>query len=583
VASDINEKAFYGKILRTKTIIEMQGKRHQIDQHLQRLSPRSQEIAHVMQKVGESFKKTNEPPETTLDFYRIGKMLGRGAFGKVNLAMHKLVRKLVALKSLNKECLKDEDQKQKLMKEVNLLLKLRHDSVVKIYETIETKKHIIIVMELCAGGDLLNYVRKRRRLKEPYAKKIFKQIIDGLRYVHSKHIAHRDVKLDNILLDGKGQVKIADFGVSKQITPGTKMREQCGTPAYIAPEILRSKNGYTCNVDLWSAGVVLYAMLYGTVPFKAASMEELHSLILRGVYTLKDDVSQEARDMLRGLLEINPHKRLGYEEILNHPWLADFDPQLQLFNDQEREMIKKEYTYNDPSRYNRNENEEPVDCFTEHDIDSVYNTLKNCSEKSVILAPFNSTQSEDVETFKRQIRPMMMEKNLVLRLSRLCREVDRQYEFNNNGQLDNGVYHKQINNSVEDAKKDKGARKDTDKDKKKDDDSDDEDEELKFQVMQCSRSQGRDFSTEDFENEDGFKATKKEFINNMMANMTDAERKLIESTFGTNNEMEIDELKIEKLVQYGYPNDYLIKCLHDNSPNYITAGYYLLKMDQNYC
>ena len=152
---------------------------------------------------------------TTLDFYRIGKMLGRGAFGKVNLAMHKLVRKLVALKSLNKETLTDEVHKQKLMKEVNLLLKLRHDHIVKIYETIETDKHIIIVMELCAGGDLLNYVRKRRRLKEPLAKKIFKQIIDGLRYIHSKNVAHRDIKLDNILLDGKGQVKIADFGVSK--------------------------------------------------------------------------------------------------------------------------------------------------------------------------------------------------------------------------------------------------------------------------------------------------------------------------------------------------------------------------------
>ena len=250
MASDINEKAFYGKILKTKSIIEMRAKGHQIDHHLQRLSPRSQEIVHAMQKVGESFKITKEPPETALDFYRIGKMLVRGAFGKVNLAMHKLVRKLVALKSLDKECLKDEDQKQKLMKEVNLLLKLRHDSVVKIYEIIETKKHIIIVMELCAGGDLFNYVRKRRRLKEPYTKKIFKQIIDGLRYVHSKHIAHRDIKLDNILLDGKGQVKIADFGVSKQITPGTKMREQCGTPAYIAPEILRSKGGYACNVDL---------------------------------------------------------------------------------------------------------------------------------------------------------------------------------------------------------------------------------------------------------------------------------------------------------------------------------------------
>jgi len=114
--------------------------------------------------------------------------------------------------------------------------------------------------------------------------------------------------------------------------------------------------------------------------------------------------------------------------------LADYDDSLQLFNDQEREMIKKEYTYNDPSRYNRNENEEePIDCFTEHNIDSVYNTMKNCSEKSIILAPFNSTQSGDMDLFKKQIKPMMREKNQVMRLSRLCREIDRQYEFNNNG------------------------------------------------------------------------------------------------------------------------------------------------------
>jgi 5'-AMP-activated protein kinase catalytic alpha subunit len=169
-----------------------------------------------MREIHKSFSKNGEAPNTDINYYRVGKMLGRGAFGKVNLAMHKLVRKLVALKSLNKECLTDEVQKQKLMKEVKLLLKMRHDHVVKIYETIETKKHIIIVMELCAGGDLLNYVRKRRRLKEPYAKKIFKQIIEGLQYIHSKYVGHRDIKLDNILLDGKGSVKIADFGVSKQ-------------------------------------------------------------------------------------------------------------------------------------------------------------------------------------------------------------------------------------------------------------------------------------------------------------------------------------------------------------------------------
>lgn len=171
MASDINEKAFYGKIMRAKQIITDPAN---ADANFKKLSPRSQEIASVMQQVHKSFSTNGIAPETDINYYRVGKMLGRGAFGKVNLAMHKLVRKLVALKSLNKECLTDEVQKHKLMKEVNLLLKMRHEHVVKIYETIETKKHIIIVMELCAGGDLLNYVRKRRRLKEPYAKKIFK-------------------------------------------------------------------------------------------------------------------------------------------------------------------------------------------------------------------------------------------------------------------------------------------------------------------------------------------------------------------------------------------------------------------------
>lgn len=448
VISDLNHKAFYGKAMkRTKDMIVVDPN----DEYMRNLSPRSREITFVMRIIKAAFEHTKQPPVTTTDFYRIGKMLGRGAFGKVNLAMHKLVRKLVAIKSLNKECLTDEAQKQKLMKEVGLLLKLRHNHVVKIYETIETEKHIIIVMELCAGGDLLNYVRKRRRLKEPYAKVIFKQIIDGLCYIHSKYIAHRDIKLDNILLDGKGNVKIADFGVSKQCQKGQlRMTEQCGTPAYIAPEILKDK-GYTFSVDIWSAGVVLFAMLYGTVPFKANNMEELHKLIVRGKYQLKDDISIEARNLLRGLLEVNPEKRLTIKQIYRHKWFADLDPSLQLFNDQERDMIRKEYTYNDPRRYNRNENEEPVDCFTEHNLESVYNSLKNITSKSIILAPFNSTQSQIMEEgqLRQSVSTLIQDKMMVLNFARRCREIDRQYEFNNNGELDNGVYHKFINNTDE--------------------------------------------------------------------------------------------------------------------------------------
>ena len=206
------------------------------------------------------------------------------------------------------------------------------------------------------------------------------------------------------------------------------MREQCGTPAYIAPEILRNR-GYGLNVDLWSAGVVLFAMLYGTVPFKAQTMEELHSLILKGKYLLKEDISSEARDLLRGLLEIDPRRRISIRRIHKHPWLRNLDPTVQLFNDEERKMIKKEYTYNDGSRYNRNENEEPVDCFTQHNLESQYSTLKNHDSKSIILAPFNSTMSEEsparASEERAKVMGLMEIKQRVLRFSKKCREIDR--------------------------------------------------------------------------------------------------------------------------------------------------------------
>ena len=119
----------------------------------------------------------------------------------------------------------DDKQRTKIMHEVGILLRLRHESVVKLYETFETKRHIMLVMELCAGGDLLNFVRKRKKCDEPLAKVLFKQIIEGIGYIHSKSILHRDIKLDNILLDGKGRVKIADFGVSKTVKRGEVMFE----------------------------------------------------------------------------------------------------------------------------------------------------------------------------------------------------------------------------------------------------------------------------------------------------------------------------------------------------------------------
>lgn len=275
-------------------------------------------------------------------------MLGKGAFGRVNLGLHRLTRRLIAIKAINMEFMKDESSKKKMSNEISILKMLRHPNVVKLLETFDTDKHHLIVMELCPGGDLLNYVRKRRKLNEKYAKFVFKQIMEGLAYLHDNGVVHRDIKLDNILLDGHGNIKIADFGVSRKVIDNEILFEQCGTPAYIAPEIVRELGYKGYPVDIWSAGVCLYAMLYGNVPFKANQMGDLNKMILDATIEFKDTVSEEARDLMVRMLQKNPNKRLTAEEALEHPWFEDADAlgnNVNIFDEQELDLIKKEFTY----------------------------------------------------------------------------------------------------------------------------------------------------------------------------------------------------------------------------------------------
>ena len=139
--------------------------------------------------------------------------------------------------------LKENESKRKVMQEFFTIKKIKHENVVRLYESFETGQHIVFVMEVCGGGDLLTYVRRRRKLQEPVACHLFKQIVTGLQQIHIQKVLHRDVKLDNILPTSQGKVKICDFGVSKQVEDSQKMFEQCGTPAYIAPEVFENK-GY---------------------------------------------------------------------------------------------------------------------------------------------------------------------------------------------------------------------------------------------------------------------------------------------------------------------------------------------------
>lgn len=177
-------------------------------------------------------------------------------------------------------------------------------------------------MEYSNNGDLLKYVKSNGRIPEDKAWVFFKNIVIGLAHIHCWSVLHRDIKLDNILLDTDGGVKLCDFGVSKILKKDQIVKEQCGTPAYIAPEII-SEDGYKgFGVDVWSLGVLLYAMLCGTVPFKASNMKDLHVLITKGEFAFPCEVSSEVEDLIRWMLTKDTAQWISIPEILSHAWMT---------------------------------------------------------------------------------------------------------------------------------------------------------------------------------------------------------------------------------------------------------------------
>jgi serine/threonine protein kinase len=268
-------------------------------------------------------KRHHAIPPTTLDLYKFVKLIGKGAFGKVTLGLHKLTGKHVAIKTFEKSYMKDDFSRKKVFQEVYILKKIHHSNIIRLLEVFESSKHFFIVMEYAGAGDLLHYVKKKRRLQENEARFIFKQILYGLGHCHCRSVLHRDIKLDNVLLDNEKGIKLCDFGVSKIIKKHQFIREQCGTPAYIAPEIIADEGYEGFFADLWSLGVVLYAMLCGTVPFKAPNMKELHVLIKQGDYKFPVEISAESKDLIKKLLLLKPEDRLSIPEILAHPWVKE--------------------------------------------------------------------------------------------------------------------------------------------------------------------------------------------------------------------------------------------------------------------
>ncbi|CEP02939.1 hypothetical protein PBRA_002906 [Plasmodiophora brassicae] len=252
--------------------------------------------------------------------YRLGKTLGVGSFSKVKMAVHEPTNKKVAIKILNRKKLNTMDMGQKVRREINILRLFMHAHIIRLYEVIDTPTDIFVVMEYVSGGELFDYIVSRGRLGEAEARRFFQQIISGVEYCHSHMVVHRDLKPENLLLDETNNVKIADFGLSNMMRDGFFLKTSCGSPNYAAPEVISGSLYAGPEVDVWSCGVILFALLCGSLPFDDENIPNLFRKIREGAFVLPSYLSDGARDLIPKMLVVDPVKRITIDGIRKHPW-----------------------------------------------------------------------------------------------------------------------------------------------------------------------------------------------------------------------------------------------------------------------
>jgi len=267
-----------------------------------------------------------DPTEDINKYYKItNKVLGQGYFAVVKVGKDLKTGEEVAIKFVKKSLVEREET---LANEIDILGAIDHPHVVGLRAIFDTEEILFIVMDLMKGGELYEEIVKRKSFSEKDASRIMQQLFSALAYLHEHGIVHRDLKLENLLLvkesDPELTLKLADFGLSK-LYSGKALQTACGTPFYVAPDILLG-DGYTEGVDMWASGILLYVLLSGRLPFAADTDAELFKLIMAGDLVWKspqfDTVSAEAKDLISKLVVVDPESRYTAKQALAHPWIV---------------------------------------------------------------------------------------------------------------------------------------------------------------------------------------------------------------------------------------------------------------------
>lgn len=295
-------------------------------------------------------------PESIYTYYEIKDSLGSGSYGTVVSAIHKSSREMRAIKIINKFKLQSEESRNKVINEVLILRKLDHPHIVKIYEFYEDEFNLYVVMELCKGGELLDTIIKNGCMSEGDASMFMKQILSAVFYMHSQNIVHRDLKLENMLLESQTtkNIKIADFGTACEMLPGRKLSQMIGTINYIAPEIF--KKNYTEKCDMWSCGVIMYILLTGKLPFSAKTKKQTINLIIKGEFNMNcgewNAISKDAKELIKRFLELNYNKRISAQDAYNINWVQSSGiPEINQTLIQQ--VIQNLTTFGDTSKFQR--------------------------------------------------------------------------------------------------------------------------------------------------------------------------------------------------------------------------------------